>query len=267
MRHTTGAMFITNHVLAGALAGTASARAARCSRSCVGFATHVAMDMTPHWGNPTIGRDGFFAVAKRDGILGLGVVALVTAAGRAAAHRAAGRDRRRGDARRRQAGEFFFGFNPLPRWLDRFHKRIQRESPEGMRTEVAAGVALADDRGRGAGAGAGCERVAAGAEQSRCGACGGRDRVVERAAEHPLRRTATFQSTIAMSLFGGRGVPVTSTMSPRWLQLKNHSAFSLLRLMQPCETLSRPWAPTDHGAACTYSPVEEICVSQKTSSR
>jgi hypothetical protein len=40
-------------------------------------------------------------------------------------------------------GEFFFGFNPLPAVVDRFHKRIQRESPEGLRTELAAGVALA----------------------------------------------------------------------------------------------------------------------------
>jgi hypothetical protein len=39
--------------------------------------------------------------------------------------------------------EFFFGFNPFPAWLNRFHKNIQRESPEGMRTEVIAGVTLA----------------------------------------------------------------------------------------------------------------------------
>ena len=39
--------------------------------------------------------------------------------------------------------DYFFGVNPFPRWLDQFHERIQRESPEGMRTEVVAGVALA----------------------------------------------------------------------------------------------------------------------------
>ena len=44
-------------------------------------------------------------------------------------------------------GEFFFGVNPLPAWLDRFHRRIQRESPEGMRVEVPAGIALASVAG------------------------------------------------------------------------------------------------------------------------
>src|ERR1700675_3735019 len=59
--HTTGAMFITNHVLAGTLAGTALRRRPVLA-FCVGFATHIAMDMTPHWGNPTLERDGFYAV-------------------------------------------------------------------------------------------------------------------------------------------------------------------------------------------------------------
>ena len=40
-------------------------------------------------------------------------------------------------------GEFFFGVNPLPGWVDRIHKEIQRESPDGIRNEVVAGVALA----------------------------------------------------------------------------------------------------------------------------
>jgi MYXO-CTERM domain-containing protein len=39
--------------------------------------------------------------------------------------------------------EYLLGFNPFPRWLNQFHHGIQRESPGGMRTEVAAGVALA----------------------------------------------------------------------------------------------------------------------------
>src|SRR3954469_14340968 len=72
-RHTTGAMFITNHVLAGTIAGTALRRCPLLAFG-VGFATHVAMDLTPHWGNPTLGRDGFYAVAKRDGVLGLGAI-------------------------------------------------------------------------------------------------------------------------------------------------------------------------------------------------
>jgi hypothetical protein len=135
-------MFITNHVLAGTLAGTALRRRPVLAFAA-GFATHVAMDMIPHWGDPTIGRDGFYAVAKRDGMLGLGVLALVTAAGlpprTALVAGIAGAAVLDAD----KPAEFFFGFNPFPDWLNRFHKRIQRESPEGMQTEVVAGVTLA----------------------------------------------------------------------------------------------------------------------------
>ena len=46
----------------------------------------------------------------------------------------------------------------------------------------------------------------------------------------------------------------------------NAVAFSGLRLMQPCETLSTPWSPTDHGAACTYSPLSEMCTFWYTNS-
>ena len=110
-------MFITNHVLAGTLAGTALRRHPVLAFAA-GFATHVAMDMTPHWGDPTIGRDGFYAVAKRDGMLGLGVIALVTAAGvppRAALLAGiAGAAVLDAD----KPAEFFFGFNPFPAWVE-----------------------------------------------------------------------------------------------------------------------------------------------------
>jgi hypothetical protein len=135
-------MFITNHVLAGTLAGTALRRRPLLAFG-LGVATHVAMDITPHWGNPTLERDGFFAVAKRDGVLGLGVVAVVAAAGvpprTALLAGIAGAALLDAD----KPCEFFFGFNPWPKWLDDFHKRIQQESPEGIRTEVVTGIALA----------------------------------------------------------------------------------------------------------------------------
>lgn len=135
-------MFITNHVLAGALAGSVFRRRPALA-FVTGFATHIAMDMTPHWGNPTLDRDGFYAVARRDGLLGLATLALVTVAGvppRAALVAGiAGAAVLDSD----KPAEHFFGVNPFPAWLDRFHMRIQRESPEGLRTEVAAGVALA----------------------------------------------------------------------------------------------------------------------------
>ena len=135
-------MFITNHVLAGAIAGSACRRRP-VGAFVVGFATHVVMDMTPHWGDANLSRDGFYAVAKRDGLLGLAAMSIVTVAGvpprTALLAGMAGAAILDSD----KPGEFFFGINPLPAWLDRFHTRIQRESPEGMRTEVAAGVALA----------------------------------------------------------------------------------------------------------------------------
>jgi hypothetical protein len=135
-------MFITNHVLAGAIAGSVCRR--RPVRAfALGFATHVVMDMTPHWGDATLERDGFYAVAKRDGLLGLAAVGVVTAAGvpprTALLAGMAGAAVLDSD----KPGEFFFGVNPLPGWLDRIHKQIQRESPEGMRVEIPAGVALA----------------------------------------------------------------------------------------------------------------------------
>jgi hypothetical protein len=134
-------MFITNHVLAGTLAGSAFRRRPVLA-FCAGFATHIAMDMTPHWGNKTLGEDGFIAVAKRDGVLGLAVVALATATGvppRAALLAGiAGAAVFDSD----KPCEYFFGFNPWPDWLDQFHMRIQRESPEGIRTEIVTGVAL-----------------------------------------------------------------------------------------------------------------------------
>jgi hypothetical protein len=135
-------MFITNHVLAGTLAGTALRRRPVLAFA-VGFATHVAMDMTPHWGNPTLDEDGFYAVAKRDGVLGLATLALIAAAGvpprTALLAGIAGASLLDAD----KPTEYFLGINPFPRWLDQFHHDIQRESPGGIRTEVMFGTALA----------------------------------------------------------------------------------------------------------------------------
>jgi hypothetical protein len=135
-------MFITNHVLAGTLAGTALRRRPVLAFA-VGFATHVAMDMTPHWGNPTLDEDGFYAVAKRDGILGLATLALIAVAGvpprTALLAGIAGAAALDAD----KPSEYFFGVDPFPRAVAEFHERIQRESPGGIRTEVAVGAVLA----------------------------------------------------------------------------------------------------------------------------
>jgi hypothetical protein len=135
-------MFVTNHVLAGSLAGSVF-RDQPVAAFCTGIATHVLMDLTPHWGNPTIGKDGFFAVAKRDGVLGLAALTVIAAAGvpprRALVAGMLGAALLDAD----KPCEFLLGFNPWPRWLDQFHNWIQRESPDGIRTEIATGVGLA----------------------------------------------------------------------------------------------------------------------------
>src|SRR3954453_17060318 len=60
---------------------------------------------------------------------------------------------------------------------------------------------------------------------------------------------------------------LTSTTSPGWAKLKNHAARWVERLMQPCDTLRRPCCPTDHGAACTNSPLFEMRTAYSTSAR
>ncbi|HEX5366167.1 MAG TPA: hypothetical protein VFW63_05830, partial [Acidimicrobiales bacterium] len=71
-------MFITNHALAGALAGRAVARPATAFG--VGVASHVAMDMVLHYGREGIAWDDFVAIARVDGLVGLAACAATLAA-------------------------------------------------------------------------------------------------------------------------------------------------------------------------------------------
>ena len=61
---------------------------------------------------------------------------------------------------------------------------------------------------------------------------------------------------------GGRGPSTIWMMSPARLKWKKVSARAGLRLTQPCETFSTPWTEMSQGAACTYSPLSEMCTSQ-----
>jgi len=136
---TSDAVFITNHVLAGALVGAAMPR--RPVRAFVaGFASHIVMDLLPHWGDPTLDGHGFYRVARRDGILGLAVLAALVAAAppprRAVLAGIAGACVLDAD----KPCEHLLGIRPFPAWLDRFHAAIQTESPRWMGFEVAAGV-------------------------------------------------------------------------------------------------------------------------------
>jgi len=137
-------VFITSHVYAGALIGSV------CEDRVVpafvaGFASHLAMDAMPHWGDDTLsyGDERFLRIARRDGVLGLvSLVGLVAAApGRRRAVLAAMAGSTLLDADKPCA--VFFGVNPFPRWLDRFHHWIQNESPRRIPHETAVGLALA----------------------------------------------------------------------------------------------------------------------------
>jgi hypothetical protein len=132
------AIFITNHVLAGAAIGTQlpPGRAA-----VAGFASHLAMDNLPHWGVV-----GYFPItaARRDGILGLGMMAAATAL--------ASKERRLSVLAGMfgaclpdtdKIGEHFAGRSPWPDRFDAFHKWLQRESPHRIPHEVLAGIGLA----------------------------------------------------------------------------------------------------------------------------
>ena len=130
-------MFITNHVLAGAAIGS---RLSPGRALVAGFASHLAMDNLPHWGN-----NGPFPIdiAKRDGVLGLANIAVLALLAR--------KDKRLPVLAgitgaclpdTDKLGEYFAGGSPWPQKFDDFHKRIQRESPHRIPHEVAVGAGL-----------------------------------------------------------------------------------------------------------------------------
>jgi hypothetical protein len=135
-------VFVTSHALAGASIGLLVRRPVPAF--VAGVASHVAMDLFPHYGNPAIGWDDFVKLARVDGTVGLGVIAVVAAT--------APRDRRiaalAGIAGASlmdmdKPGRHFFGRSPFPRAVDRFHRRIQNESPRRRWVEATAAATLA----------------------------------------------------------------------------------------------------------------------------
>jgi hypothetical protein len=135
-------MFVTNHVLAGALVGLAVPDNP-AQALLGGVASHVIMDLTPHCGDGTLTEDEFFVIARRDGLAGLAVLAAVLVAAPA-------------PRRAVMAGvvgavlldldkpcKRFFGFDPFPRAVSRFHSWIQNEAPHRLPHEFGAGGVLA----------------------------------------------------------------------------------------------------------------------------
>jgi hypothetical protein len=135
-------MFVTNHVLAGAVIGTVC-RKRPALAFVLGVASHVAMDLTPHWGCDPDDTERFLEVARYDGVLGLGAVAATLVAGvpprRALTSAIVGAAL----LDLNKPCEHFFGRSPFPEWVDRFHRAIQRELREHWTPELVAGAVLA----------------------------------------------------------------------------------------------------------------------------
>jgi len=134
-------VFVTNHALAGALIGALVRRPVPAF--VIGIASHVLMDMTPHFGEPDMDDDEFLKLARIDGSIGLGVTAVVAAA----APRSVRRSALLGLAGAclidlDKPGRHFFGRSPFPPAVDRFHDGIQNEAPDGRWTEAATTAAL-----------------------------------------------------------------------------------------------------------------------------
>jgi hypothetical protein len=134
-------VFVTNHALAGAAIGAVVRRPVPAF--IVGVASHVLMDMTPHFGGLDMRSDEFLRLARIDGTIGLGVAAAVAAAAPPSVRRSAlvglagacliDLDK---------PGRHFFGRSPFPRVVDRFHGHIQNEGPDGRWTEAATTATL-----------------------------------------------------------------------------------------------------------------------------
>jgi hypothetical protein len=133
-------MFITNHVLAGAVIGlVAPRRPAKVALVAVG--SHFVLDSVPHWG---IHDDAKFRkVAIVDGLIGLATMRAVMGAvprGTRVAVLAGMLGAAFPDSDKPM--QMFFQRSPFPAGVDRFHERIQRESTHGIRTELRAALAM-----------------------------------------------------------------------------------------------------------------------------
>jgi hypothetical protein len=138
-------MFVTNHVLAGAVIGNRYP-GQPVTAFLVGVGSHLAMDSVPHWGCDTVapgGPESFLRVARRDGLLGLAVMsgALLVTDRR---HRLATASAIAGSVLLDldKPAEHFFGLNPFPDLVQRIHGGIQRETRHGLVVELVSGALL-----------------------------------------------------------------------------------------------------------------------------
>lgn len=134
-------MFVTTHVLAGAVIGARTRNPA--TAYALGMLSHFVMDAIPHWG-PGGDHDEFMRVAVRDGLGGLAALAAVAALSPRTSRRsvlagAIGAATPDLD----KPFEELTGRELWPRPVDRFHAMIQREAPRRMRQELATLAAAA----------------------------------------------------------------------------------------------------------------------------
>ncbi|MBW8076984.1 MAG: hypothetical protein GJU76_02680 [Gallionella sp.] len=139
-------MFVTNHVLAGALIGRAL-RSHPVAAFGVGVISHFAMDACPHWGmddDEEFSWERFYPIARCDGCLGLAAMA-------AGVGLSPGPNRKAALSGMLGAAvvdadkpmRYFFGWNPFPLVVQRLHSGVQRQAPNRMRIEIGVGAALA----------------------------------------------------------------------------------------------------------------------------
>lgn len=134
-------MLVTNHVLTGALVGLAAP--GPVSAFLGGVASHVVLDVVPHWGDRPI--EEVLPIAVADGLTGLAVIGVVwwrtppQRRLRVLAGMAGG-----SVPDLDKPGVVFFGRSPFPRVVDELHARIQtRESSARMPQEVLVALGSA----------------------------------------------------------------------------------------------------------------------------
>ena len=133
-------MFITNHVLSGAVTGAVVRRPVPAFLA--GVASHFALDALPHWGKA--GEEHFLRAAVADGLTGLAAMAVLTAAagpGRRAAVLAGMAGAALPDLDK--PIELWFGVSPWPAPVNDFHRRIQDEAPDRLGLEAMTATMLA----------------------------------------------------------------------------------------------------------------------------
>jgi hypothetical protein len=137
-------MFVTSHVLVGAMIGRVMARHP-VGAFAAGVVSHFAMDACPHYGDPDYNRESpeFVRVARCDGCAGLAAMALAAGLSPRRCRRAVIAGMVGGAiVDTDKPMEYFFDWNPWPLWWQRFHQRVQNEERHRLPAEVATAAAL-----------------------------------------------------------------------------------------------------------------------------